>query len=164
MRNPWKRPVAERFWEKVDRSNSEGCWFWLSALTAGYGYFSYEGRPRFAHRIAWILERGPIPPGLFVCHTCDVKNCVNPAHLFLGTHQENMRDAWVKGRLVRPTGGIHHLGGARKITPEQVQEIRQRRKDGELLRDLSAEYGISMSQVSRIATNNRWQGLPPNLE
>lgn len=92
--------LAARFWEKVDRA--EGCWLWTGAKSSGYGKIQRGQRGAgyvWAHRVAWELTVGPIPDGLQVLHACDNPPCVNPAHLFLGTRSDNMRDAASKGRL-----------------------------------------------------------------
>jgi HNH endonuclease len=94
--------LALRFWSKVREDNS-GCWLWTGArYYNGYGVMRvggrYDGFNTGAHRIAWQLTRGPIKDGLMVCHRCDVKLCVNPDHLFLGTGSENARDSVQKGR------------------------------------------------------------------
>lgn len=95
--NPKPTP-AERFWSKVDRSGE--CWEWTAGLNqAGYGQFSmWPDRPERAHRFSWVLHNGPIPDDLCVLHACDNRKCVNPAHLFLGTRGDNIRDCFAKGR------------------------------------------------------------------
>src|SRR5690242_17489981 len=91
---------AERFWSKVKKTS--GCWLWTRSRTkAGYGQFTVRKvsqQPLYAHRIAWMLMRGKIPDGKHVLHDCDVRHCVNPDHLFLGTQQDNNEDRDRKGR------------------------------------------------------------------
>lgn len=101
-------PVGEckgavaRFEAKYIPEPNSGCWLWLGPVKIGrrqgYGQFTLEGKTVGAHRAAWRLFRGTIPDGLFVCHKCDVRTCVNPDHLFLGTHVDNMVDMESKGR------------------------------------------------------------------
>ena len=92
----------DRFWDKVDKSGR--CWEWLAAKnSSGYGRLNNNGRNHLAHRVAWILTNGPIPEGdhygtICVLHHCDNPPCVNPAHLFLGTIQDNVNDMIEKGR------------------------------------------------------------------
>jgi hypothetical protein len=93
-------PIESRFWQYVTRS--EGCWEWQGARDGKrYGVLRVDSQNIGTHRVSWVIANGPIPDGLFVCHTCDNPPCVNPAHLFLGTNQDNQRDASQKGRLWR---------------------------------------------------------------
>lgn len=105
-RGPVPRPLAERFWEKVDRDGPVSreelgrCWIWTAARNVhGYGKIGVPGSVIVgAHRVAWGLERGPIPAGLWVLHRCDNPPCVRIDHLFLGTALDNNRDSASKGR------------------------------------------------------------------
>lgn len=93
-------PIQDRFWLHVDKSGD--CWLWTGATDHnGYGKVDYRTplrRTLGAHRISWMLRYGDIPNGLKVLHKCDNPKCVNPDHLFLGTHQDNMDDMVAKGR------------------------------------------------------------------
>lgn len=94
---------VESFWKKVERKSSEECWNWKAAKKCyGYGQMSsHLGRdksPLDAHRFSYELHNGPVPDGLCVLHKCDNPSCVNPAHLFLGTQQDNVDDMMKKGR------------------------------------------------------------------
>lgn len=107
-----------RFFAKVDRSGGPGaCWLWTACTYGGgYGSFGLGGRTQYAHRVAYELEVGPIPGGLHVLHRCDVRRCVNPAHLFLGTNADNAADMVSKGRQSR--GAEHRAtAGGPKTAP-----------------------------------------------
>jgi hypothetical protein len=97
---PRFEPEPDRFWNKVKRSR--GCWLWTGAITSwGYGWFQRTaGVPHYAHRVAWEFTHGAAPNGL-VLHKCDVRHCVNPDHLYVGTQADNMRDMASRGRSTK---------------------------------------------------------------
>ena len=100
LRGPKARSLSARFWPKVHRRGLKDCWEWKASVNSvhGYGQIGYQGSMLRAHRVAWMLVRGPIPKGLCVLHKCDNRKCVNPYHLWLGTLKDNTQDMMRKGR------------------------------------------------------------------
>lgn len=109
----------ERFWNKVNKT--ESCWLWIASVGSnnGYGCIKFEGKTQQAHRVSWKLRHGEIPAGMLVLHRCDIPLCVNPEHLFLGTQSDNMRDCRDKGRLAIPVLCGLHNHNARKTHCKQ---------------------------------------------
>jgi hypothetical protein len=91
-------PVATRFAAQHVPVPEAGCWLWVGTTTRGYGRIRAFGSTQRAHRVSWLIHRGPIPSGIGVCHRCDTPSCVNPDHLFLGDQRDNLRDMVRKGR------------------------------------------------------------------
>lgn len=143
----------ERFWDKVDVGEPGECWEWgASRNSKGYGQFGLDGRIEYAHRIVWRLTQGEIPDGKHICHRCDNPPCVNPRHLFPGTHQENMFDRDNKGR--RDARGSKN--GQAKLTEKDIRPIRALLDEGLKLTAIADLYGVSPQAVSMIKNGKRW--------
>lgn len=163
-----RKSLRERWEAKVSNLGGEGCWLWTGASSGGapgqtYGYTNdggRAGRDLRAHRVSWVLYRGPIPDGMHVLHKCDVPLCVNPAHLFLGTHADNMRDMVSKGRdrsVTRPDavrkGESHHNA---RLTVAHVTNIRMLLALGARRQPVAEWFGVSHSLVEKIGQGRLW--------
>ena len=153
---PPKRNIIERFWEKVNIKGFNECWEWMAGRHwDGYGGFWISGKSFKAHRVSWMLQFGKIPKNKFVLHTCDNKSCVNPKHLWLGTHRDNMDDMVRKNRQAKGKDNK-----STKLTMVQVREIRNRyipyKCSG---RKLAREYGVAPSRIWNIVNRRSWAWL-----
>lgn len=159
--------TPEKMWALVDKGpHPKGCWLWMGAKLRRpgqtdddcYGYYQVNGKNWGAHRLAYTLERGPIPKGKFVLHTCDVKLCVNPEHLYVGTQRDNLLDIIERSP---PRGGPGKKG--RKLTPSNVREIRaalaEKRVTYRVCEKLAEEYGVSPNTIRMIHTGQTWGWL-----
>jgi hypothetical protein len=145
-------PLKERFESKFIPEPFSGCWLWTGgSFNQRYGQMKSNGKriPQLAHRIAWELYRGQIPEGLCVLHRCDTPLCVNPDHLFLGTHRDNNLDMRVKGRE-RPPYGEEHWNA--KLTCGDVRQIRDAIGTHAVI---AKQFGVSQPHVSRIKNYKR---------
>jgi len=136
------------------------CWLWQGSVRGsnGYGRISVGGVTHQAHRYSWMIHNGEIGAGLFVCHKCDTPLCVNPDHLFLGTHQENMNDCVAKGRT---NGGTKTpLRGSKnaksKLSESQVALIRSLNWPQ---RKIASHFGVSQALISKIKRNEMWRHI-----
>jgi hypothetical protein len=146
--HPNDSTALKRKLEENKRVTPEGCWEWTGAkFRLGYGSITTYQRKRSVHRVAYELLVGPIPEGMHVLHSCDNRACFNPAHLFLGTHQDNMADAKRKGRFNPSREPKPHL---RKLTPEQAAEVRALLDAGLKQSEVAARFGVHQVTVSDI--------------
>lgn len=152
------RSLSERFWKKVQKAGPDECWLWRGARQKlhGYGVMHREGarsRKAGAHRISFELHNGAIPDGLNVCHHCDNPPCVNPAHLFLGTHADNVADKVAKGRQRSACGAQHYRT---KLTNENVIAIKS---SAERSRALARHFNVSEQSICDIRHNRKWRHI-----
>lgn len=149
-----RKDQAALFWSHVDKSGE--CWIWTAATADnGYGLFNDRGRMERAHRMAWRLTCGTIPQGLCVLHRCDVRPCVRPDHLFLGTKKDNTLDMMTKGRHV-PASSPGESNPSARLSMAQVFDIRREGELGRSHSQLAEKYGISKRQVGRILRGLSW--------
>ena len=142
-----------RFLSNIDRSGGpDACWPWSgSTLASGHGRLTAGPcKDALAHRLLWELERGPIPHGMVVRHTCDNPPCCNPDHLEVGTHAENRADCVKRNRHAR--GDAH---GRRKLTQAQALQIRTA-SAGRTHAQIAADFGVSRSVVTKIRNGQIW--------
>lgn len=148
---PISDQVFERkFWERA-HPRPNGCWEWAGVLsTSGYGRVMHRGQRDVAtHRLAWEFAHGPIPDGMCVCHSCDNRACVNPDHLWLGTHKQNMADMAAK-RRGRKSMGPTYVSPRRKVSESLACAIREDYASGLSLKTVARKHGIGSTTVSKI--------------
>lgn len=150
---PKERPSLEDRLETRSEINAiTGCVEWTGAKdTSGYGEISVSGKSILTHRATWELVNGPIPDGLFVLHRCDNRVCRNIAHLFIGTHQDNVDDREAKGRNVVFRGEEHANA---KLTEENVKEIRE---DLRSQMEIARDYGVCQALISKVKRGEAWR-------
>lgn len=175
----WTQLIADLESRMIPEPNS-GCWLWLGAATQShggclYGHRILNGKKWKVHRLMWVLCKGEIPPGLFVCHKCDVGLCINPDHLFLGTAADNnkdrrrkKRDHWFKNNTVASKTlaaarkkAVHAAArgedaGNAKLTENQIIEIRDLRIIGLTQQRIATKYSVSQNTIHRILAGKTW--------
>lgn len=147
------------FWDLVDKlSSPNGCWLWTGPCDQrGYGrYYVGLGKGQYAHRLSYELVNGMKPGVMDVCHHCDTPLCVNPAHLFLGTHQDNMADMVAKGRstLNRQLGDAHYLA---KLDPDKVRHMRYLYSQGLSPFKIARIYGVDPATARSVVLRKSWK-------
>ena len=154
-------PYRSRFLSRVAVASADECWLWTAAVSGtGYGGMGVGGRgvkTALTHRLAWLLWKGDIPLDICVLHSCDVKLCCNPGHLFLGTHKDNSDDKWAKGR---DNTARYEAAGRAILNRQQVLEIRDKYVPWKYThKRLAEEYGVARSTVRSITLGKSWVGV-----
>lgn len=161
--NEWRRsrPVdsidtmRERFYERVVVSDEDSCWLWVGAYNGDYGRMPRgRGRGFGAHRASYLIHHGEIPNGMEVCHSCDNPSCVNPYHLFAGTHADNMRDMKEKGKR----RGV--LQARAKLTDADIPVIWRMRAEGHKQEDIAKRFGMSRTGIANVLQGHTWTHVP----
>lgn len=158
MRRPPTKTVEERFWEKVNKT--ESCWLWRGCLgdKHGHGKISHENKHIYVHRLSWAIHNGIIPEGMEVLHNCpggDNPACVNPEHLWLGTKSENAKDRHAKGRTTRGSG----FGSRVKLKEEDIPLIRSRLEAGESRAVIANDFNVTSGAIYQIEIGNNWKHI-----
>lgn len=158
-----------RFWSKVDKSGD--CWLWTAGVIKhGYGKFSIGRQSIGAHRFAYEITFGPPTPGMCVLHRCDVRQCVRPEHLWLGTKLDNTTDMITKGRAHFHSDNYYlsmqcrdnrgERNGFARLTANQVVTIRKRHSEGVSQRVLAEEYQVAVETIKSVVLRRNWRHVP----
>lgn len=158
-------PLQQRFANLHTKPDGKACWNWQGAImSTGYGSFMLDGRRRpgrrsqLAHRVAWALHVGPIPPGLCVLHECDNRRCVNPKHLFLGTNTDNVRDMVAKGRHLagRVAAGVKNRGEQNPNAKLSALAVRDILSGSQPAVETAQAYGVHPATVRALRSGRGW--------
>jgi hypothetical protein len=149
----WAEAARERIARSCECDAATGCWLWRrSTMTKGYGQLAFRGRIVAAHRLSYEAHCGAIPEGAFVLHSCDTRACVNPEHLRIGTHAENMAEMKARGRQA---SGARNAGA--KLDADAVDAMRSVSRGNRVSnRELGLAFGVSPTQAHRIRHGEKW--------
>ncbi len=153
--------LLQRLMSKVKVDDVTGCWIWTGYITEqGYGALWMLGKRWKAPRAFLHVIKGPIPPGLHVLHHCDVRACVNPEHLYVGTNDDNVADMMRRGRHKNGPPMHGESDPMAKLTNSSVMEIRQRYAAGCIRQeDLAAEFGVDQTTISDVVLRRTWKHI-----
>lgn len=153
--------LKERFLLYVNiPENLNDCWEWVGGKSSnGYGAFNINRKMCCAHRVSYALFVDRIPDDMDVCHKCDNRACVNPAHFFLGTNQDNMNDKVKKNRQSHHTKNRGENHWSHKLTEQEIYQIREMSKQGYTQQEIANVFGVSQSNIYNIQTGRKWGWL-----
>ena len=156
-------PLTERIERLSIPEPMSGCWLWLGGTRTTrcglrYGFVGVRGKTLRAHRVSFEAFKGPIPPKLIICHTCDNSLCVNPDHLYAGTYQDNSEDCRRRGRF-KPNYG--EKNGNAKITNQQASYVKWLLQQKRTPSSIAKEIGASLRTVQSISWGEKWKSVGP---
>ena len=157
------RPIPERFWKNVQKT--DGCWLWTGTVSSRGKYgtlcWAYGNKPIRAHRLSWLLHKGPIPNELCVLHHCDNRLCVRPSHLFLGTRKDNYHDMARKGRRPPYLGQFDGSKACNaKLTEGKVLRAKELYRNGKkTMSEMAREYGVNCWTLRAAVLGIQWKFL-----
>lgn len=148
--------LEERFLSHVSiHENHNDCWEWTGGKFHNkYGQFGINRKHYYAHRVSYALFVDMIPDGMEVCHSCDNPGCVNPKHLFLGTHQENINDKVRKNRQAKGENQGRH-----KLSEQNIYQIREMLEQDYTQQEIANIFGVSQVQICHIKSGGHWEWL-----
>ena len=153
MKKPEWSDLPQKLWDKIDKTDT--CWLWTGHISDGYGKVGYNNKVWGVHRLVLDDYRG-LPLKMYALHTCDVRSCANPLHLYAVTQKQNVQDMFRRGRGNRPKGERNNHN---KLTTEQVLQIRELHAQGAVGRKLALEFGVTPSNIGYIVRGKTWKHL-----
>lgn len=152
------KTLAEKFNRAIKKTPN--CWLWTIDIgTGGYGHVTINSKRISAHRFSWEFHNGPIPEGLWVLHKCDVRNCVNPDHLWLGTRMDNIQDAVKKGRNRGCRGEKNWRAKLTKFKVLKIRALNKPYKHGFGRICLARKFGVAPSTIWAILKRKNWDHI-----
>ena len=145
-----------RFWSKVDIGPEDHCWTWTGRKhQQGYGWFDLDTSMILAHRMCWVLIHGHIPNDLCCLHTCDNPSCVNPNHLWLGSHTDNMQDMLEKGRGNHPKGAQHYKAVLSEVDILSIRDLYPQTS----AKILAQRFNVTPGTIYHIVQRHTWKHI-----
>lgn len=155
QRRLFSESCESRFWKKVTIKSDNECWSWNGSRCANnYGHLTIQHKTWKAYRYSWMIKNGPIPKRMNICHSCNNPPCVNPSHLYLATHKQNMADASRDFLFVH---GINHSHA--RLNPESVREIRKLRDQGVSIPKLCRQFNMSAGAIWAASKRLSWKSV-----